>query len=221
MVFVHGLGLSADLWSPHLRRLATAGYHALAPDLPGFGGSAGPLLGQSVPATARWLARLAEAEGLGHAAWVGHSLGAQILVRLAVDAPGCTHALVLAAPTGRTGWHGMRQLTGLLTTALREPPRLVGSVVRRYALRPLTAFGAWLRSSRHDTALDAPLVTCPTLLVTGERDPVVPARFVDRLLHLLPDARLEEIEGAAHAVALDPVGPFTDAVLRFLSRRYC
>lgn len=37
---------------------------------------------------------------------------------------------------------------------------------------------------------------------------------------LLPDAKLDRIDEASHAVALDPVQPFMDRVIRFLTRRY-
>lgn len=220
VVLVHGLGLSAGLWQPHLARLARAGYRAIAPDLPGFGRSAGPVAGLSVGGAAAWLLELANALEVDRPAWIGHSIGAQQVMRLAVAAPRRAAALVLAAPTGRAGWHAIRQPAGLLATAFQEPPGLVTGVLRRYLRSPLTTVTTWIRTMAHNTALDAPRVLCPTLLVVGERDAVVPDRFVGHLMRLLPDAQALEIPGATHAVALDPVGPFTDAVIGFLARRY-
>lgn len=220
VVLVHGLGLSAGLWEDHLGRIARAGYRAIATDLPGFGHSPGPVTGLSIGAAAAWLLKLADALDLEHAAWVGHSLGAQQVVRLAVTAPERAAALVLAAPTGRAGWHAIRQPGGLLATAFQERPTLVASVVRRYLRSPAATVGTWIRSMGHNMALDAPRVACPTLLVVGGRDAVVPDRFVGRLQRLLPDVQTHVIEDASHAVALDPVGPFTTAVIGFLARRY-
>lgn len=164
VVLVHGLGLSARVWAPHLARLSEAGFHALAP---------------------------------GRAA-----------------------AIVLAAPTGRAGWHALRQPFGLAATALQEPPGLVAGVVKRYLLSPMATLGTWLRAMNHVTVLDAPRIACAALLVVGERDAVVPERFVALLERLLRDVETLRIPGASHAVALDPVDPFCDAVLEFLDRRY-
>lgn len=219
VVLIHGLGLSAGVWTPHLTRLSNAGYHALAPDLPGFGQSPGPLTGLSIPATADWLLRLADAIDLERAAWVGHSVSTQQVMRLAAAAPERAAALVLAAPTGRARWHALRQPFGLAATTFQEPPRLVAGVAKRYLLSPMATVGTWIRTISHATALDAPRISCPALLVVGERDVVMPERFVTTLERLLPDVETRRIEGASHAVALDH-DPFCDTVLRFLARRY-
>ncbi len=220
VVLVHGLGLTAGVWRPHMDRLAGAGYRVLAPDLPGFGHSEGSLWGLSIAGAAAWLGRLAHRLEVRDAAWVGHSVGAQQIVRLAVVDPDRVGALVLAAPTGRAGRHMVREPLGLLTTAFQEEPRLVGNVLRRYLMSPLSTVWTWVRAQRPDLALDAVRIRCPTLLVAGERDAVVPDAFLDLLLQLFPDASLHRIEDATHAVALDPVEPFLDALLGFLARRY-
>lgn len=220
VVFVHGLGLTGGVWRPHLDTLAAAGYRVLAPDLPGFGHSEGPVSGLSMAGAADWLAELALAMGVRRAAWVGHSVGAQQVVRLAVRSPDRVDALVLAAPTGRAGRHMVRQPLGLITTTFQEEPRLVGDVIRRYMRSPISTLATWARAQRHDLALDAARTRCPTLLVAGDRDAVVPTHFLELLLQLFPDATLHWIEGGTHAVAIDPVEPFTDALLGFLGRRY-
>lgn len=220
LVLVHGLGLTATVWEPHFDRLAGAGYRVLAPDLPGFGHSEGPWTGLSVGSAAAWLERLADRLDVRQAAWVGHSMAAQHIVRLAVSSPGRVAALILAAPTGRSGRHLLRQPLGLLATALQERPRLVASVMRRYFLSPTATVGTWLRSQPHDMALEAPRVTAPTLLVAGERDTVVTQPFLDLLLRVFGDAELRRVPDATHAVAIEAVDPFTDAILGFLGRRY-
>lgn len=218
VVLIHGLGLTATVWEDHLIRLADAGYRGIAPDLPGFGDSPGPLSGLSVDEAAQWLLQLADALDLDRAVWLGHSVGTQLAVRLAVTAPERAAGLVLAAPTGRTGRHAIRPLLGLLATAFQERPPLVAGVVRRYLRSPLTTVATWVRSIRHNTVLDAPLVSCPTLLVIGGADLVVPERFVTLLATLIPGADTTRLEDATHAVALEPGPPFMDAVGSFLNR---
>lgn len=218
VVLLHGLGLSAGSWRPHLPLLAAAGFRVLAPDLPGFGRSAPPLAGYSIPDTAAWLDRFAEAEGLPTAAWVGHSLSAQSLLRLARDRPERVTALILAAPTGDS--RGLRragaQLIGLATNALRERPRVVAGVLRRYLGAPLATFRAWLASRNHRPEADAAATLAPVLIVLGEEDPVVDARFAHRLARRLRDVRLHVIRDAGHAVALDPAKEFCDLAAGFL-----
>jgi pimeloyl-ACP methyl ester carboxylesterase len=220
VVLVHGLGLDADVWQAHLAALVDAGYRAVAPDLPGFGETPGPVLGRSIADTSAWLDEACAAIDVGRAAWVGHSLGAQHVLHLAAEAPERVAAAVLAAPIGRAGRHSLRQIAGLMATAPRERPSVVAGVVRRYVTASLTTLTTWLRSQPHDSALDAAVVTAPTLLVHGEEDAVVSARFVRRLETLMRDARATTLAGSAHAVALDPVEPFLEVLLRFLGQRY-
>lgn len=220
VVLVHGLGLAAGAWRPHLPLLAGAGFRVLAPDLPGFGRSAGPLRGYSIPATAAWLERFAAAEGLEAAAWVGHSLSSQILLRFARDRPGRVTALVLAAPTGQG--RGMSrvgaQFVGLAADAFRERAGLVASVVRRYFVSPVATLLTWIGARNQRPESDASGVRAPVLIVLGEEDPVVDVRFARRLARRLRDVRLRVVPHAAHAVALDPAHHFCELVAAFLRR---
>lgn len=219
LVLVHGLGLSAGCWAPHLHRLARHGYRVIAPDLPGFGGSRGGRTGLSVPATAAWLDRFAAAVDVPTAVWVGHSLSCQALLDLAARRPGRVSALVLAAPTGRG--YGLRrvgrQFAGLTRDAFLERPSLVARIVRRYLTAPIATTGTWLRSRRHRSEAAAAAVRAPVLIVLGENDPVVGERFAKRLATTLQDARITRLPDAAHAVALDPHRPFCDTVTAFLA----
>lgn len=48
-------------------------------------------------------------------------------------------------------------------------------------------------------------VQCPTLVLVGEHDPLVPVELAQEIIHAIPDAlgRLEVISGAAHNVLID------------------
>ena len=222
VVLVHGLGLSADFYRYHLELLAGAGYCALAPDMPGFGRSPGPAFGHTVEHAAAWLAELARTTRVARAAWVGHSVSAQYVLRLAVLEPSLAAALVLAAPTGEPGrlrWIG--QLAGLARTSIRERPRFAARVLASYLTTPPTrVIGSWLGGRRHLALADATLVRCPVHIVLGGRDPVVPRAFANRLAGCIPAAELISIPESAHGVALSPVAPFGAVLVDCLSRTF-
>lgn len=219
IVLVHGLGLGADVWRYHLTRLGVR-YRVLAPDMPGFGRSSGPAFGYTVEHAAAWLAEFARVYDVHHALWVGHSVSAQHVLRLAVARSEDVAGLVLAAPTGEPGafrWLG--QLAGLTVTAFRERLPLIRDVVGHYLTTPPTrTVGTWLGARRHHALEDIGRVRVPVRVVIGGRDPVVPWSFADRLVEGAPVAELVVLPDSAHGVALSPAEPFCDVLLEFADR---
>lgn len=218
VILVHGLGLGADVWSEHVEHLAAHGYRAVAPDLPGFGRSTGPRSGWSVQGAADWLAALARRIDAGEAAWVGHSVSAQYVLRIAADHPGLVSRVVAAAPTGEPGrFRWLAQLVGLARTARREPGALVLDVLSHYATTPpLRTVGTWAGARRSDPCRDAAQLRCPLRVVVGGRDPVVDDAFARSLADAAPNAEFVVIPDSAHGVALAPARPFLDVLLAFL-----
>lgn len=89
VLLLHGIPASAELWRSVLPGLARAGYHAIAPDLPGYGQTVLPAAADhSLAAAAELLADALASESLGPVWLVGHDLGgavAQILVTTRAD----------------------------------------------------------------------------------------------------------------------------------------
>jgi pimeloyl-[acyl-carrier protein] methyl ester esterase len=87
VIFVHGSGMSAATWAPLLAHLPNR--HAIALDLPGFGGSdAYSYIGRPLREHAvAQLSSTLDALGLERAAIVGTSLGAMWALNLAFAAP--------------------------------------------------------------------------------------------------------------------------------------
>lgn len=218
VVVVHGLGLSGGIFRSHCRALAAAGYRAVAPDLPGFGHSDGPALGLSVPGTATWLLALADALALDACAWLGHSLAAQATLDLVARAPDRARALILATPTGAPGrFRFGAQLLAYLRDIGREPLALVPAVARRYLrTSPLRYFGTWIRAARDHPIEKARHVVRPTLILSGERDPMVPPAFIEILRHRIPDTRFATLPGRGHGIVFRHREAFDRAVIAFL-----
>lgn len=91
LLLLHGAGAATHSWAGLMPRLA-ARFTVIAPDLPGHGfSSAAPGTGMSLPGIAWRITGLLGALGVVPAVGVGHSAGAAILVRMALDgriAPG-------------------------------------------------------------------------------------------------------------------------------------
>jgi pimeloyl-ACP methyl ester carboxylesterase len=101
LLLVHGLASNAGFWRYAAPRFADAGYRVVLLDLPGFGKSAKPVdFAYSMEAFADVVARFVEERGLGPVTYVGHSMGGQIGLTLALERPDLVEDLVLAAPAG-------------------------------------------------------------------------------------------------------------------------
>jgi pimeloyl-ACP methyl ester carboxylesterase len=95
LLLLHGIGSSARGFAPALPHLARR--RVIAPDMPGYGGSA-PLADATPEAFAAWLAALLDTLALPRADMLGHSLGALLAAALAKHAPERVGTLVLSAP---------------------------------------------------------------------------------------------------------------------------
>ncbi|MGX5696509.1 alpha/beta fold hydrolase [Agromyces soli] len=85
VLLLHGAGVGGWMWHPTLDRLGT-GYRAIIPDLPGFGRSSSETYPGHAPVVAELAAHLRTATSRG-AVVVGFSLGAQLALMLAAEAP--------------------------------------------------------------------------------------------------------------------------------------
>jgi 4,5:9,10-diseco-3-hydroxy-5,9,17-trioxoandrosta-1(10),2-diene-4-oate hydrolase len=97
VLFLHGasLGSSADVFLRNLAPFATAGFRAVAFDLPGFGLSDVPEK-QSVAQQRNSIPKFIDAAGLGKTALIAHSRSGGFAVQLALDEPSrYSHVIIL------------------------------------------------------------------------------------------------------------------------------
>jgi pimeloyl-ACP methyl ester carboxylesterase len=64
---------------------------------------------------------------------------------------------------------------------------------------------------------DAPRITQPTLLMTGEKSPALFRRLIERLHELLPNAQRVHIAGASHLMHYEKPSAVNAAVLEFIA----
>ena len=102
ILLVHGFGASSFQWRFQLTALAAAGFHVLAPDLPGHGFSqlTFPTGEYTREAYARRLWLLLDAIGIDHTPIVGQSMGGAVAAEMALQQPDRVRGLVLLSPVG-------------------------------------------------------------------------------------------------------------------------
>ncbi|HEX2165798.1 MAG TPA: alpha/beta hydrolase, partial [Longimicrobiales bacterium] len=177
VVLLHGLSGSCRWWrftTPALSRR----YSVHIPELVGFGGSRRPGRQPDVPELANVMAEWLSEMDLKETALVGHSMGGQIAINIAAE-HGMPERLVLVSASGLPRDWTLRDAGRFVARAL--PPRSWGSpmFVPTIAVDALRAGPrALLLATRHllsDDVTDLlPRIACPTLLIWGELDPLVP-----------------------------------------------
>jgi pimeloyl-ACP methyl ester carboxylesterase len=147
---------------------------------------------------------------------VGFSAGAHVLLRLAAAEPGRFRRLALLGIGAGVLAGGD---PGSVIAALEgepDPEDIHGTVFRRLADSPgndRAALIAFLRRPHRPlTAGDLAGISCPVLVVLGDKDPAGPG---EPLVAALPDARLVTLRGADHFGTPSDVRCM-QAVLRFL-----
>jgi pimeloyl-ACP methyl ester carboxylesterase len=212
LVFVHGLSGSGRWWRPVLPFFRDRDVRVV--DLPRFGA----LQGFVPHDAAAWLGDWLDDEGLAGADLAGHSLGGLIAAELAVQRPGTVRRLVLVAPAGVPTGRGLAgHVLPLLATMRDAPPALVAHALRD-GLRagPESLLRGGLYAIRHDIRDDLAAVRIPTLLVWGERDPLVPRHLAEEWTRALPDVRLVALPQAGHVPMFDAPAALADELRKFL-----
>jgi pimeloyl-ACP methyl ester carboxylesterase len=192
LVLLHGIGSSSRGFAPALPFLPRR--RMLAPDMPGYGGSAP--LAEEFPqpdAFADWLAAVMDSAGIGQADLLGHSLGGVMVAAFTRRHPSRVGRIVLSAPARGYAvqdpaqwppgaWKRLRDLEAMGAEAYAEAraPRLVH---RQAALSAVQAEMA--RLTRVGLAASTALLARgdtlswlaahpPVTLITGDADAIVP-----------------------------------------------
>lgn len=217
-MLVHGFGVSSAYFRPLAARLAPH-FDVYAPDLPGHGRSHTPPEPLDIAGLAEALRRWLRAMGLERVSMIGHSMGCQVAVELAARSPGLVDRLVLIGPTlDREARTLRRTLPRFVAGALRERPSrglfsLGLLIVKDYARMGPRLLDELRAMFAHAIEASLPHVTAPVLFARGEKDRVVPQRWVEELAALAPGSTVVVVPRAAHAAHYS----HPDAVAREIS----
>lgn len=217
-VLVHGIGMSHR----YMRRLASE----LAPhgrvcmiDLPGFGANPRPAHPPTVEAFAALIGHALDVAGIPSCVLLGHSMGAQFAVELAVRRPALVSHLLLVGPVvdpeRRSAWH---QALGLAIDSLLEPPSANAIVFTDYLRCGPRWYAATLPAMfGYPIETRITLVGQPVLVLRGSRDPVARSAWCRELAGSARDGRFTEIAGQAHVVQHGAARQVAARILAFLS----
>jgi pimeloyl-ACP methyl ester carboxylesterase len=224
VLLVHGIGSSfAHNWqrTGWVDILGLDDRTAVGYELPGHGNSTTPLDGD---AAVRELTDVVTGHGVVDA--VGFSAGAMLLARVAVAVPGAFRRLVLLgigdaswrageAPNGEAVGGAGDLVAALESDSEDEDPRVrIFQRLARSAGNDPARVAGYLRSAPSVPAPDQlAAVTCPTLIVLGERDPIGPA---DRLAAAFGHGQVFALPGVDHMATTTDVR-CQDRVSRFLA----
>jgi pyruvate dehydrogenase E2 component (dihydrolipoamide acetyltransferase) len=221
VVFIHGYSGDLNNWMFNIE--AVAGAHpVIAIDLPGHGGSTKDVGDGSLASLAGAVGAALDGLGVERAHLVGHSLGAAVAARLAIDRPGLAGSLSIISPAGLSA-SGVSEefLTGVieaqrakdlrpwLEMLLADPAamtkEMVDDVLKFKRLdgveEALTVIRDRLVDGTDAAALRAGLAAIPSALVIASRnDPIVGAPDPAALP---PGFRIAWIDGAAHMPHLE------------------
>ncbi|HKH11408.1 MAG TPA: alpha/beta fold hydrolase [Rubrobacter sp.] len=218
VVLVHGLSGSTRWWARNVPDLARH-HRVYLVNLPGFGTFRPSGRRFVLAEAASWLLAWMEAVGLEGAHMVGHSMGGYLCLKIAARRPGVVRRLVLVDPAGMPPGRTMLGHLGplLLATRYARPTFLPVLVRDAIYAGPLTLFRTARDLLAEDVRGDLSRVGMPTLLVWGDRDPLIPPSIGDLMRAEIPDCRLLVIEGAGHNPMFDRPEAFNAALLAFLA----
>jgi haloalkane dehalogenase len=244
VLMLHGYPESSYMWRAALEAAAGAGWHGVAPDLPGFGDSP-----PDAPGTwehhVEHVERLRAGLGLDDLVLVVHDWGALIGLRWACEHPGHVRALAISCsgffPDGK--WHGMarglreedtgEQLVADMTRenfgallawaskgideqAIDEFWKCFDGEARRAAQLELYRSGDFEKIAQHEGKLAAMAV--PTLLLWGEDDQFAPVAGGHRFEREIPGSELVVLDDAGHFVWEDAPERTAAELTRFLGK---
>jgi len=207
-VLVHGIGVSSRYFQPLAVELSKRGTVWLV-DLPGYGSAPKPAASPSLADHARVLSAVIESAGIQAPVLVGHSMGCQVITQLAVDDPSVSSCLVLLAPTINPAERSFREASfRLFQDVLREPFRANLVVGTDYFFRCGPAYYLRQLPTLLDDAIEERLgaIDAPTLVLVGNRDPVVTVEWADQVARLLPHGTLGIVQGPHVIMFTDPAG---------------
>lgn len=241
LVLIHGFPLSADSWLPQLLRVPP-GWRVVAPDLRGFRGAGAvgsddaALDHATVDTHAADVLALMTHLDIDRAVVGGLSMGGYVTLALVRRAPARVSGLILAntragadSEQGRAGRNLMIELVQregppavaremlpklLGATSTREQPDLVDAVRLLIEANTTAGIAAAVRAlrDRPDATPVLSSISCPTLIITGDEDTLIPVSESEAMHRAIRGSTLIILPRAGHLSNLESPQAFNQAI---------
>jgi pimeloyl-ACP methyl ester carboxylesterase len=247
VLFVGGWSMPSTSWGYQMMALQRQGLRCIAFDRRGHGRSSDPGGGYDFDTLAGDIAAVIEALDLRKVVLVGHSMGCNEIVRyltrsssarieriafLGPMTPGVT-----LAPSNPNGVDPALLEQFRSQQLLRDYPLWIEENIEPFVPGANATTRAWLAAMALDNSLQAlhdcqaavqgadmvdelRTIDVPVLIIAGDRDVSAPLELTaKRSAALIPDARLDVIEGAAHGMFVTHVERVNAGLLEFIAER--
>lgn len=237
IVMIHGLGGTSNTFQPLMSGLGS--FRVVRPDLPGSGRSPVPFEALSIAFFAEAIVDLVATLGIRNAHFVGHSLGTIVCQEIAAQHPGLVASLCLfgalteppdAARNGLTERarkvraEGMADIADaivantLSTSTHTSKPEAVAFVRESVMRQSPEGYARTCEALSRAVAVDARRIAAPTLLITGDSDPVAPLSMAQSLADKISGAALSTVDRSGHWVTIEKAQECTRLLADFLQR---
>lgn len=245
VVLVQGLGLSGRFWFDLPETLASD-YRVIVPDNRGTGRSEPSRRPFMMRTLGDDIASVLDACEVDSAYVAGISMGGMIAQHFAIRHPQRARGLVLMATTPGLP-HGRIPPLKSLLTLLSMPARINGdaeaalplakllvpemhwgraaelfsgweAAISESPLNPIAFVHQFAAITAHSTGRDLKKITCPTAIITGDSDRIVPPFNAHVLAKGIPHATLEVLKDVGHAIPTLDKGVVARALLRLVEQ---
>jgi pimeloyl-ACP methyl ester carboxylesterase len=233
LVYLHSALGEAFMWLPFFQKLAKS-FRVLVPTHPGFGQSAGFDRIDTIDDMAFHYIELLDALGLDEVILGGVSLGGWIAAEVAVRWPERVKKLWIADAPGL--WvegqplpdlfrvlqdrEQLRRLLfhdpeGYMASLIIKKDADEQSMIRGFQAMTVLARLVWERPYNPKLADRLHRVRCPTLLLWGDHDRLVPPAYGEAYKKYLPHAELKFIKDCGHLPMFEKEAEFVEALTAF------
>jgi 3-oxoadipate enol-lactonase len=240
VLMLHGIGGGHLAFAPQVEALASAGYRAVAWDMPGYGHSA-PIEPYTFKGLAHSCIALIESLKCGEVVLLGHSMGGMVAQEVVARRPELVAKLVLCGTSPSFGkpdgdWQrefiaertapldagrSMAELAEVLVPQMVGPGSLPEGVRLATHCMGLVPPATYRRALEclvtFDRRANLPQIQVPTLLVAGQYDRNAPPAMMKKMADAIPGSTYLEMKGVGHLQNLEAPDDFDGVLLDFLA----
>ncbi|MDK2759744.1 MAG: alpha/beta hydrolase [Sphingopyxis sp.] len=207
LLFLNGIGADISAAAPLLAQMH--GREVWTLDMPGVGGSPDALLPYSAPTIAAVVMEIADRMGHRHIDLAGFSWGGALAQQIAIQFPGRVRHLVLMATTP------VMNAPGIGWGALFDDDMLASGLKIQTATPLGIAYQTAAMAGWSSIGFLSGLKNLPTLVLTGERDGVMPPCYGQMIADQIEGAIAETMPGS-HLFPFTHAAAVAERITRFL-----